>query len=105
MKLRIWLFLVTTLFGAAPLLLPVSAAESITGAAQEINALLSRQSEAWNRGDIESFMQAYAPTDDLRFASGGTVTRGWRTTLERYKQRYPDKAAMGVLAFTELDIT
>lgn len=72
---------------------------------REIAALLALQSAAWNRGDIDQFMQGYAPSDDLRFASGGTVTRGWRTTLERYKARYPDRAAMGRLEFTELEIT
>jgi len=74
-------------------------------AAQEIAALLAGQAAAWNRGDIEAFMQAYAQTDELRFASGGNVTHGWRATLERYKQRYPDRKTMGTLAFTELVIT
>ena len=71
----------------------------------EIQTALTSQAAAWNRGDIDSFMATYAPTDDLRFASGGTVTRGWRPTLERYKARYPDKAAMGTLAFSGLEFT
>ena len=50
-------------------------------------------------------MQAYAQIDDLRFASGGTVTYGWQPTLERYRQRYPDKAAMGSLVFSDLIVT
>lgn len=74
-------------------------------AARDITALLATQAAAWNRGDIDGFMQAYAQTDELRFASGGTITYGWKNTLARYKQRYPDKAAMGTLAFTELIVT
>ena len=81
------------------------AAEKNTAVTREITALLSTQSAAWNRGDIEGFMQAYAQTDDLRFASGGTVTLGWRATLDRYKLRYPDKTAMGTLAFSDLEVT
>ncbi len=50
-------------------------------------------------------MQTYAPVDDLRFASGGTVTYGWKPTLQRYKQRYPDRAAMGTLVFSDLAVT
>ena len=76
-----------------------------TPAAAQILAVLQTQAEAWNRGDLDGFMQTYAPTDDLRFASGGTVTYGWKKTLERYKQRYPNRAAMGTLAFSELTIT
>lgn len=83
----------------------VIAAEKNPAAIREITALLSAQSGAWNRGDIDGFMQGYAQTDELRFASGATVTLGWRATLERYKQRYPDKTAMGTLAFTDLEIT
>jgi ketosteroid isomerase-like protein len=73
-------------------------------AAGEIRELLQVQSAAWNRGDLDGFMQAYEHTETLRFASGGTVTRGWQTTLDRYKKRYPDRAAMGVLAYQLLDV-
>ncbi|MBS0664106.1 MAG: nuclear transport factor 2 family protein [Verrucomicrobia bacterium] len=75
------------------------------GAAGEILPLLDAQAAAWNRGDIDGFMQTYAQTDDLRFASGDTVTYGWRSTLERYRKRYPDRAAMGTLAFHDLVVT
>ena len=74
-------------------------------ATREITALLGAQAAAWNRGDLPGFMQAYAQTGELRFASGGTVTYGWQPTLERYQQRYPDKAAMGTLAFSDLVVT
>lgn len=65
-----------------------------------INQVLAAQSAAWNRGDIDAFMEGYWKSDDLRFASGGTITYGWKTTRDRYKRNYPDKATMGTLAFT-----
>jgi ketosteroid isomerase-like protein len=83
----------------------LSAANNASGPTAEITAVLTAQSAAWNRGDIEAFMEGYARTEDLRFASGGTVTRGWATTLARYQQRYPDKAAMGTLTFSDIEIT
>lgn len=79
---------------------PADAAER-----RKIEALLQSQADAWNHGDIDAFMEGYAKTADLRFASGGTVTRGWQQTLERYRQRYPDRAAMGTLAFSGLETT
>jgi ketosteroid isomerase-like protein len=79
-----------------------AATSSATG---EILQILQTQAEAWNRGDIDAFMETYAPVPELRFASGGSVTYGWKPTLERYKQRYPDRAAMGTLAFSELTVT
>jgi len=71
----------------------------------DIKAVLLAQQAAWNRGDIDGFMAGYLQSDELRFASGGTITHGWQTTLERYKKSYPDKAAMGTLAFTLHEIT
>jgi ketosteroid isomerase-like protein len=73
--------------------------------AADIRGALAAQVAAWNRGDIPGFMETYWKSDELRFASGGTVTRGWRPALERYLKRYPDQAAMGTLAFTDLEVT
>ena len=50
-------------------------------------------------------MQAPAPIAELRFVSGGTITYGWQQMLARYRQCYPDKAAMGTLAFTDLVVS
>ncbi len=66
--------------------------------------LLTVQAEAWNRGDIDAFMQSYWRDEALRFASGGRVVRGWQPTLERYKRRYSDRALMGTLTFSDLEI-
>ena len=65
----------------------------------EIRNLLSRQTEAWNRGDIDAFMQTYWENDSLMFIGKDGVTWGWKNTLEHYKKSYPDKAAMGQLSF------
>ena len=71
----------------------------------DIKAVLTMQQAAWNRGDIDGFMAGYVQSDDLRFASGGTITYGWQTTLEHYRQHYPDQATMGTLAFSDLVVT
>lgn len=79
----------------------VPAQDSAIRAADEaaIRAVLQQQVDAWNQGDIDAFMDGYARTDSLRFASGGTVQTGWQATLERYHRAYPDRAAMGTLTF------
>ena len=70
----------------------------------EIRDMLARQDAAWNRGDIPAFMEDYWQSEDLRFASGGSIKRGYQATLDGYLERYPDKATMGTLSFTDLDI-
>jgi len=69
-----------------------------------ILGVLDAQQTAWNSGDIDTFMEGYWKSEDLRFASGGNVTRGWQATIERYKRVYSDRAAMGMLAFDELEV-
>ncbi len=71
----------------------------------EILAVMTTQAGAWNRGDIDSFMQGYLKSEKLVFASGDNITRGWQSTLDRYKKTYDSKAKMGALAFTDLEIT
>ena len=80
------------------------AAHDPAAAEAAIRAVLQQQEAAWNRGDIEAFMEGYVETDSLRFASGGTEQRGWQATLERYHRVYPDRAAMGTLTFDLRDV-
>src|SRR5688572_13894561 len=70
----------------------------------DIVAVMNAQAAAWNRGDIEEFMQGYWNSERLVFVSS-RVTRGWQPTLENYKRRYPTKEAMGTLTFSELEVT
>ena len=61
--------------------------------------------KAWNDGSIERFMNSYLHSDTLRFAGNDSANYGWETVFERYKTRYPDRAAMGQLTFSDVDIT
>ena len=70
----------------------------------EIKETLQNQARAWNEGDIARFMDDYWRSDELRFASGGDINTGWHVTKARYESRYPDKSAMGTLAFTDLKV-
>lgn len=73
--------------------------------ATDLHHILDVQKEAWNQGDIDTFMQAYWKSDLLTFSSGGKTTRGYQATSDRYRTRYPDKSSMGVLAFSALETT
>jgi len=70
----------------------------------EIRALLQKQTEAWNRGELEDFMEGYWKNDSLMFIGKSGITYGWQQTLDNYKRGYPDKAAMGQLTFTLIEI-
>jgi len=70
-------------------------------AAGEVIALLTRQAEDWNRGDLEAFTTVYA--DDAAFLAPSGVHRGRAEVLARYQRRYPDRAAMGTLSFEVIE--
>lgn len=69
-----------------------------------ILAMMQRQVEGWNTGSIDAFMEGYRRSDSLRFASGGEVTYGWRTMLERYRRGYPTRERMGRLVFSDVSV-
>lgn len=68
-------------------------------AAEIIENSLALQQIAWNKGDIEAFMQYYWKDEALLFLGKSGPTYGWQNTLDNYKKGYPDKATMGSLDF------
>ena len=66
---------------------------------KQIRELLARQTNDWNRGDVDAFMKGYWENDSLMFVGKSGVTYGWTNTLNNYKKGYPDAAAMGKLSF------
>ncbi len=71
----------------------------------KIESLLAKQVEAWNEGNLEKFMETYWKSERLSFVGSRGPTFGWQQTLDNYKTGYPDKASMGNLKFTILDIS
>ena len=65
---------------------------------------MHEQTNAWNKGDLTSFMQTYWNSDSLMFIGREGVNYGWQKTLANYKKHYPDTAAMGKLRFELVDI-
>jgi len=78
--------------------------DSKDGVSAEIRAVLSKQQEAWNQGDIDGFMNGYARAETTVFVSGDEVIRGWQTVRDRYLKKYGDRGKMGMLTFSELEI-
>ena len=90
-----WILIATTI-SAAP--------KQTSSAGSEIKSVLRMQQDAWNRGDIDRFMNGYAHSRDTVFISEDTVRRGWETVRDRYREKYSDRAKMGLLTFSDLEI-
>ena len=73
-------------------------------AEQTIRSILDRQTAAWNRGDLESFMIGYWESDSLMYIGKSGVTYGYASTLASYRRNYGDTARMGKLRFDLIQV-
>ncbi len=104
MKSKFILLLLISLFSAA---CTQSSKPAFDAKAEEeaIRAVLNAEQIAWNNGDIDAFMQGFWKSDSLQFMSARGINHGWQETMEGYKTRYPDLAAMGTLSYEILQVT
>lgn len=73
---------------------------------KEIRQAFALQVEAWNRGDLDGFMELYWKDEKLTFFSGDEVTTGWQKTFDRYRKKYQSEGKeMGRLTFSEIEVT
>jgi uncharacterized protein (TIGR02246 family) len=103
MKLKLvkkWIALGATLFACMRAPSGAKAQTQFKALEKEaIRAVLSRQLNAWNRGDIAGFMEGYIQSDSLLFMSKSGLTFGWQKVMKNYQRAYPTPEAMGKLQF------
>ncbi len=99
------LILIASIAGSPIFAAPTAEANVPASAIAQIRSVLRAQQEAWNRGDIDGFMNGYARSASTVFISEDTVRRGWRTVRDRYRKKYSNRAKMGTLTFSNLEIT
>jgi ketosteroid isomerase-like protein len=81
------------------------APEKPSNSVTEIQSVLTAQQDAWNRGDIDAFMNGYARSASTVFVSEDEIRRGWETVRDRYRVKYSDRAKMGTLSFSDIEVT
>jgi ketosteroid isomerase-like protein len=74
------------------------------GDSAQIRAVMDSQQSAWNRGDVDAFMQGYWKSKETVFVGAQGLVRGYDSVLARYRRTYPGKDAMGHLAFSDLEV-
>lgn len=82
----------------------VTGCGSPVAAETAIRHRIADQVARWNAGDLDGFLAAYWDSPDLTFTTGGRTIRGRDALRERYRSRYPDRAAMGRLLIDDLDV-
>lgn len=96
-------FLILTLVVISPVF--SAAKNSAEQAKSAVQQVLQRQQDAWNRHDLDGFMEGYWNSPELTFFSGAKETAGWQSTIERYRKTYQSEGReMGKLEFSDLRI-
>lgn len=73
--------------------------------AKEIAALMAKQEQAWNKGDLDAFLSDYLRSAQVTYVSNGSVKRGYDAIREHYISRYGNsKASMGQLRLSDLEV-
>jgi len=62
-----------------------------------IRSVMTAQEQAWNSGDIHSYMEGYS--DTICFIGSKGMTCGLQEVTANYLKSYPDRDAMGELHF------
>ena len=98
------MFAIPVLFGLSTS--AIAQRPNLSGKAEAaIRAVLNAQAAAWNRGDVEGYMDGYDRSPQTEFVGGDSITRGWQDVLDRYKKKYDTREKMGTLTFSDLEIT
>jgi uncharacterized protein (TIGR02246 family) len=72
--------------------------------AADIRAVLDKQMEDWNRGDIASFLRGYDRSAEITFLGQSGVSRGFDGVEQRYRRNYGTPEKMGKLRFSEIEV-
>jgi ketosteroid isomerase-like protein len=68
----------------------------------EIVKVVLTQEKAWNNGDLDAYLKGFKDSPDTVFMAR-QISRGFAQITEDYKHNYTSRAAMGQLAFSELE--
>src|SRR3954468_24135548 len=96
MRSKLQTLLLILLLGSAGCMSPKLLTENASDATRDI---LIKQTQSWNRGDLNGFMEGYWKSDSLQFIGKNGVTYGWNNTMQNYQQSYPNADAMGKLTY------
>ena len=84
---------------------PFACAQATAKSAEKdaIVAMLNKQADDWNHGDLNAFATGYKNSPDILFM-GQTIRRGYDQMLAGYRKSFPTRDAMGVLTFSNLEV-
>lgn len=69
----------------------------------DVVKVLLAQEKAWNRGDMNAFMEAYKDSPETLLV-GHEIAKGFSEIGADYRRDYPNQPSMGNLGYSELEV-
>lgn len=70
-----------------------------------VTEAMTASCDAWNRGDLDSFMKGYLDSPETSYISGSTEVWGYQALKDRYEKRYGSShESMGKLSFSGIKV-
>jgi uncharacterized protein (TIGR02246 family) len=82
--------------------MPVDSARRIES---EVRAAFEASAAAWNRGDLDAYLEGYLDSDRTRYVSSGVALQGKAAIAAAYRARFASPERMGTLRLTRLEIS
>ena len=76
-----------------------------TDVSTAIRSVLVTQGEAWNRGDLPTYLASFARNEGTRHVFNDEITVGYAAIEARFQSRYPDPSNMGTISFSNLEVS
>lgn len=89
---------------APMLVLLVCACVAHADESESVKDVFRAGSEAWNRGDVDGYLDTYAAEGPVRWVSGARIISGRRAIADAFRSRFPTPEAMGVLTTRNLQV-
>jgi uncharacterized protein (TIGR02246 family) len=71
---------------------------------KEVYDQLMRMADAWNRHDIDGYLDGFLHSDDLVIVVEGETVRGWDLLSRAYHSGYPNPQEMGTLTIDRMQV-
>ena len=71
---------------------------------KEIYDQLMRMADAWNRHEIDSYLDGFAHSEDVVVVVEGETVRGWDLLSRAYHSGYPKPEEMGTLTVDRIQV-
>jgi uncharacterized protein (TIGR02246 family) len=97
----------TTIAGDSKSTLDTINQQKVSGASdseKEIYDQMMKMLDAWNRHDLDAYLDGFLRSDDIVLVVDGETIRGWDLLSKAFHSGYPNRGEMGTVTFDRMQV-